>query len=91
MLATTAGRFDQAEQHFTAAIEIERRMRARPWLAHAEHGLATMLLTRRAPSDLERAETVLLSARGTYRELGMRAWSARCEELVAASRVGPSA
>ncbi len=81
VLATTAGRFDKAEQHFAVAIETERRMRARPWLAHAEHDLAAMLLTRRAPGDLDRAQALLQDARRAYRELHMDAWAARCDEL----------
>jgi DNA-binding SARP family transcriptional activator len=78
VLATTIGRFDQAEHHFIVAIETERRMRARPWLAHAEYDLATMLLKRRAPSDLDRARTLLQRACGTYQQLRMSAWTARC-------------
>jgi tetratricopeptide (TPR) repeat protein len=81
VLATTANRFDQAERHFMVAIATEQRMLARPWVAHAQRGLAATLLARRAPGDLERARTHLESARATYRELGMHSWSARCDKL----------
>src|SRR5262249_47205487 len=91
VLAATAGQFDQSEQHFMVAIEIERAMRARPWLAHAEQDLAAMLLTRRAPGDVERAGTLIQSARGTYRELQMHPWAARCDELEHSSRADRTA
>ena len=75
VLAVTLGRLDAAEAHFATAIEIERRMRARPWLAHAQHGLGEMLLARGAP---ERAHDLLDAAESTYRDLDMDAWAARC-------------
>ena len=59
VLATTLRRFDEAERHFEVAIETERRMRARPWLAHAQHDLAAMLLARGAADDGERAHALL--------------------------------
>jgi DNA-binding SARP family transcriptional activator/tetratricopeptide (TPR) repeat protein len=89
VLATTAGRFDEAEQHLAVAIETERRMRARPWLAHAEHDLGAMLVTRSAPGDLDRARTLLDSARNAYRELRMHTWAERCGELDSSSPPGP--
>jgi tetratricopeptide (TPR) repeat protein len=77
VLATALRRFDEAEGHFEVAIEIEQRMRARPWLAHAQHELAAMLLARGASGDSERALALLEDALATYRELGMDAWAAR--------------
>jgi tetratricopeptide (TPR) repeat protein len=77
VLAASLERYDDAERHFRGAIEIERRMRARPWLAHAQHGLADMLLTRGATGDAERAEALLVEVGSAYRELGMDAWAAR--------------
>jgi tetratricopeptide (TPR) repeat protein len=79
-LATTLHRFDEAERHFEVAIETERRMRARPWLAHAQHDLAT-LLARGAADDRERAHALLEEAAGTYRELGMPTWASRATAL----------
>jgi tetratricopeptide (TPR) repeat protein len=81
VLAATTGRLDQADQHFIVAIETERRMRARPWLAHAQHDRALLLLTRRALGDIDRARTLLQSARGAYQALRMHAWAAECDEL----------
>jgi tetratricopeptide (TPR) repeat protein len=42
VLAATAGRPEAAAEHYEAAIVIERRMRARPWLARAERELAAL-------------------------------------------------
>jgi tetratricopeptide (TPR) repeat protein len=81
VLATTLGRFDDAERHFEVAIETDRRMRARPWLAHGQHGLAATLLARGAADDRERALALLEEAAATYRELGMPTWESRATAL----------
>jgi tetratricopeptide (TPR) repeat protein len=80
-LATALGRYDEAEQHLEAAIELEQRMGARPWLAHAQHDLAAALMARGAPGDRERARGHLGDALASYRELGMEAWAARAAAL----------
>jgi tetratricopeptide (TPR) repeat protein len=78
VLATRLQRYDDAERHFEAAIELERRMGARPWLAHAQHDLAAMLVAR---GDPERARPHLDAALESYRELGMETWAARASAL----------
>ncbi|MEA2353448.1 MAG: eukaryotic-like serine/threonine-protein kinase [Thermoleophilaceae bacterium] len=82
VLATVLGAFDDAERHFLRAIEVEWRMGARPWLAHAQHGLAAMLLERGEDGDVERARALVEEALATYRELGMESWGDR---LISAS------
>jgi tetratricopeptide (TPR) repeat protein len=77
-LAARLQRYDDAERHFVAAIELERRMGARPWLAHAQHDLAAMLVAR---DDPERAGPHLDAALETYGELGMETWAARASAL----------
>jgi DNA-binding SARP family transcriptional activator len=77
VLATTLDRFDDAERHFDVAIDVEQAMRARPWLAHAQHDLASMMITRGETGDAERAQALLDEATATYRELGMDSWAAR--------------
>lgn len=77
VLATELRRFDDAERHFTVALELERRMGARPWIAHVLHDHASMLLARRAPGDPEAARRLLDEAVAAYRDLGMEAWAAR--------------
>jgi len=81
VLATTLGRLDDADRHFEAAIAMERRMRARPWLAHAQHWLAAALLARGGAGDADRAGTLLEEALATYRGLGMDTFAARAAAL----------
>jgi tetratricopeptide (TPR) repeat protein len=81
VLATTLRRFTDAERHFEVAIETERAMRAQPWVAHAQHDLAAMLLARRSAGDSERAGALLDEAVSTYRDLGMGPWAGRAEAL----------
>ena len=49
VLAGMLGRWEDAEGHFTAALEMDRRMDARPWAAHTRHDHAAMLLARDGP------------------------------------------
>jgi tetratricopeptide (TPR) repeat protein len=81
VLATTLRRFDDAERHFGLAIQIERRMRARPWLAHAQHELAAALLERGGDGDGGTARALIDDAVTGYRELGMDTWAARAGAL----------
>ena len=89
VVASVLERFDAAEEHFALAIETERKMKARPWLAHTQHDLATMLLRRRAVGDEERACALLQDTHDTYRRLGMKSWAARAHELIRDSRSRP--
>ena len=86
VVASVLERFDAAERHFAFAIETERKMKARPWRAHAQHNLAAMLLRRGAVGDDKRALALLDEARDIYRELGMKSWAARASEATGASR-----
>jgi len=81
VLAATAGRLDQAVRHLEVAMDVERRMRARPWLAHAQHDLAAVLGSRGAPGDEERAWILRNEAVRGYNELGMATWAARAARL----------
>ena len=63
---------------------------ARPWLAHAQHDLATMLLRRGAVGDDKRAFALLNEAHDIYRELDMTSWAARASGPIGASRSRPS-
>jgi DNA-binding SARP family transcriptional activator len=78
VLATQLHRFDDAERHFEAAIETERAIGARPWVAHAQHGLGEALL---AGGDAARARAVLDEAIAAYRRLGLGTWAARAAAL----------
>jgi DNA-binding SARP family transcriptional activator len=81
VLATALRRFDDGERHFARAIQIEREMRAPPWMAHAQHDLAAMLLARGTAGDSRAALALLDEARTTYRELEMDVWAERAEAL----------
>jgi DNA-binding SARP family transcriptional activator len=72
VLARALGELDQATRHFEDAVETERAMRARPWVAHAQHGLGEVLLAR---GDEARARAILAEAVAGYRELGMDSWA----------------
>jgi len=71
-LAATSGRFEQATQHFEAAIQLNQRSGARPWTAHARHDYARMLIAR---GDHQNARQQLAQALATYRELQMDRWA----------------
>jgi tetratricopeptide (TPR) repeat protein len=77
VLARTQGEFALAERHFEAALELERRMRARPWLAHAQEDYARMLLARDTGQDRAHAQELAAAAESTYRELGMESHARR--------------
>jgi len=55
MLSTTMGDWPSAERHFEAALAMEERMRAWPWLAHTRCEYADMLLARGWQQDTLRA------------------------------------
>jgi len=78
VLATAAQDFVAAEAHFAMALDVERGMRAHPWIAHAVRGLAE---SRIAAGRSEAALEPLEEARQRYEALAMAAWVARCDEL----------
>lgn len=71
MLATTIGRFEDAERHLRSALEINLSMNARPWLAHVECEYARLRLKRDAPGDREAAAEQIARALRTAESLGM--------------------
>ena len=78
----------EAAEHFEAALEMNSRMGARPWLAHTQTDYADMLLRRAAPGDRNRAHTLLDEAARTYEELGMPRGIARAHALAAGEKGG---
>jgi tetratricopeptide (TPR) repeat protein len=94
LLARTVGDVDGAVRHFEAAIAMNQRMGATPWVAHTQADLAATLRRRAAPRDVERAEELVASARTTARLLGMHRLLAALAEsgtAVAAPEPGPQA
>jgi tetratricopeptide (TPR) repeat protein len=70
-LAVGLGRWEDAERHFSHALELNAKVRARPWLARTQLDYARMLRVRGIPSDQARADELLRSAVSTFRSLGM--------------------
>jgi DNA-binding NarL/FixJ family response regulator len=81
MLAATMKRWPDAERHFEAALEMNARQDARPWLAHTQYQYAVMLLDRKGPGDRERAIALLEGAAAISGELGMAALVERTDVL----------
>lgn len=77
LLARAAGHLDEAVAHLDAAVAGNRRMGARPWVAHSQADLAATLRQRGAAGDVERAATLEAAALATARRLGMAALAAR--------------
>jgi tetratricopeptide (TPR) repeat protein len=71
LLATTIGAWDQAEAHFEAALERNRRMGAQPWLARTQHGYGVMLRRRSQPGDEDRAQRLFEDALDSATRLGL--------------------
>ena len=71
LLATAMADWPTAQSHFEAALAMNERMGARPWLAHTQRDYARMLLERAEAGDRERATDLLESATAIYGELGM--------------------
>jgi serine/threonine protein kinase/tetratricopeptide (TPR) repeat protein len=81
LLAATMSRWAEAERHFEAALELNARMEARPWLAHTQHHYAAMLLARGHAEDYARAISLLDEALTTAQELGMQFLIQKAEAL----------
>lgn len=81
LLAATMRRWEEAQRHFEAALAMNARMGAKPWLAHTQQAYAAVLLARGQTGDHERATALLDEALALSRELGMRALEARVVAL----------
>lgn len=71
-LASVMEHWDQAEAHFEHAMDFNRKLNARPWLAHTQYQHARMLLQRGLDQDAARADRLFDAAKETARTLGMR-------------------
>ena len=85
LLAETLGRHDDARRHFEDALTHNRRMGARPWVAHTQHEYALMLLEHGDSSERERAHAMLREALDTCEQTGMPVLGAKIQ----ASLAGP--
>lgn len=71
LLAATMARWGEAELHFQEALEQNRKLGARPWLARTQLEYAAMLSSRGAPADSERALELVAEVLETARELSL--------------------
>ena len=86
LLAATLGRLDDAERHLVAAIALLDEQGGRPWRAHAQHDLATVLRRRGHDNDSERAAELDAEALRTATEIGM----ALADEMHASAKPAPA-
>lgn len=80
MLAATLGEWERAESHFERALELNRKLGARTWLAHTAYEYGRMLL-RRGRDGRDRAGELLGEAGRLAEEIGMPALLARIRSL----------
>jgi tetratricopeptide (TPR) repeat protein len=76
-LAATMEQWDVAEEHFSAALDMNARMNAVTWTAHTLHQHALMLLQRGRHEDSERALRMLDEAVALARPRAMHGLLAR--------------
>jgi tetratricopeptide (TPR) repeat protein len=82
LVASTLGRFDEAEERFAAAEATHERIGAPTWLARTRLEWARMLLTRRNAGDAERARELLGQALTSARGVGLANIERRAVELL---------
>src|SRR5262249_4416635 len=83
MLAACLGRWDDAERHFTDALEMNERLGARPSIVRTRRAWASMLLDRNAPGDAARPRDLIAAGRPEAEQLGMARELVRFERLSA--------
>lgn len=80
MLAATLGDSPRAEEHFERALELNRRMGARTWLAHTDYQYARALIASGRTTD-ERVQVLASEARELASRIGLRALLGRIDAL----------
>jgi DNA-binding CsgD family transcriptional regulator len=88
MLSSTLGDWERADAHFERAIELNRRMGARTWLAHTDYQYARALIASGRDSD-ERVQPLASEARELASRIGLRSLLARIDAL--GTHLAPSA
>jgi DNA-binding CsgD family transcriptional regulator/tetratricopeptide (TPR) repeat protein len=88
MLAATLGDDERACTHFEHALELNRRMGARTWVAHTAYQYGRLL---RSHGDGNRAEALLAEAAALAESIGMPALLRRVRTLGASAELPPAA
>ena len=83
LLAATLGRYDDADSHFAAAVDLELRLQSEALLVHTRLEWAQALGQRGGPGDGERAHDLLDSARSGAEELQLTGTKGRITALLA--------
>lgn len=81
-LARVLGRYDDAERHFKAAVAMESRIGAAPFVALAQLEYAVLLQSRAVGDDAQRALALAGKVVHTARRLGMAPAERRAAELI---------
>jgi class 3 adenylate cyclase/tetratricopeptide (TPR) repeat protein len=80
-LAACLNRWEEAEQYFDRAVELNIRIGARPYLVRTRRAYAAMLLDRDAPDDRAHAAKLIDEGRVEADRLGMRREIDRLDRL----------
>jgi DNA-binding CsgD family transcriptional regulator/tetratricopeptide (TPR) repeat protein len=80
MLATTLGEWERAERHFENALELNRRMGARTWLAHTAYEYARLVVAR-GTGESDQVGALLGEAATHAEQIGMPALLGRIRDL----------
>jgi hypothetical protein len=79
--AALMSRYEEAQEHFEAALQLNARIGARAYGAETTTEYASMLLDRGGRDDRERARELLQAAAATAAELGLTRVAERCAQL----------
>jgi tetratricopeptide (TPR) repeat protein len=71
LAASTVGRWDVADDHFTRAMEANERAGNRIWIVHGKHEYAKLLAGRGDPSDNRRLGELLRECHAAATDMGM--------------------
>jgi DNA-binding NarL/FixJ family response regulator len=81
LLAATMEHWNQAIEYFEAALEMNQRMGAKPWVVLTQRDYALALLGRGTPGDRRKADLLLAEAQAGAASLGMYVVEQECSRL----------
>jgi len=84
-LAVTMSRYDEAIEHFEAALLCNQQMGARLWALHNQYFLGEALLLRNRKADRQRAQSLLQECQGIATKLGVSTVQQRAEAKIGLS------
>jgi tetratricopeptide (TPR) repeat protein len=88
LLATVLGRYDEADDHFAAAVEFQERASTLATLVHTRLAWARMLMRRGRPEDVARARGQLEAAEAEARQVNIPLIEGDIDRLL--TELGPS-